>query len=116
MHRLETTKFRVAKEAQDAEIEVEKLATQIRNGQRSIEEMESFGDEGGQQGREARDDEAVLKLKVYRMLGIDVEKDEETGVYNKATVRSRERGDVRVVNVDPKFSRFFYANYFWGAL
>jgi kinetochore protein Spc24, fungi type len=114
--RLDTEKFRIAKEAQDAEIEVEKLSKDIASSQRHIEEMENFGDEGGPAGRDARDDEAVLKLKVYRMLGIDVEPDAETGVYSKATVRSRERGDVRVVNVDPKFSRFFYANYFWGAL
>lgn len=57
-----------------------------------------------------------LKLKVYRSLGIDVEADPQSGIYNKAVVRNAVKGDVHVVNVDPKFSRFFYANYFWGTL
>ena len=58
----------------------------------------------------------LLKLKVYRMLGIDVERDEATDEYVRAVVRNRKRGDVSVVNVDPKFSRFFYANWFWNQL
>lgn len=57
-----------------------------------------------------------LKLKVYRSLGIDVEADPQSGIYNKAVIRNAAKGDVHVVNVDPKFSRFFYANYFWGTL
>ena len=61
------------------------------------------------------DDEISLKLKVYRGLGIDLERD-ETGEYNKAVVRNGRKGDVHVVNVENKFSRFFYANYFWGTL
>lgn len=57
-----------------------------------------------------------LKLKVYRMLNIDVEPDKQTGLYNKAVVRNVQKGDVHVVNIDPKFSRYFYANYFWNTL
>lgn len=57
-----------------------------------------------------------LKLKVYRMLNIDVEPDKQTGLYNKAVVRNAQKGDVHVVNIDPKFSRYFYANYFWNTL
>lgn len=53
-----------------------------------------------------------LKLKVYRSLGIDVESD-GMGNYNKAVIRNNARGDVHVVNIDPKFSRFWYSNYFW---
>lgn len=53
-----------------------------------------------------------LRLKIYRSLGIDVEAD-EAGNYNKAIIRNSRKGDVHVVNIDPKFSRFFYANYFW---
>ena len=56
-----------------------------------------------------------LKLKVYRSLGIDVECD-NAGNYNKAVIRNNQKGDVHVVNIDPKFSRFFYANYFWQTL
>ena len=56
-----------------------------------------------------------LRLKVYRSLGIDVEPD-SVGNYNKAVIRNNEKGDVHVVNIDPKFSRFFYSNYFWQTM
>ena len=57
-----------------------------------------------------------LKLKLYRTLGIDVEADKTTGEYNKAVIRNAMKGDVHVVNIDPKFSRHFYANYFWRTM
>ena len=57
----------------------------------------------------------MLKLKVYRTLGIDVEPD-AAGQFAKAVVRNSARGDVHVVNIDPKFSRFYYANYFWSTI
>lgn len=56
-----------------------------------------------------------LKLKVYRSLGIEVEAD-DGGNYSKAVIRNSRKGDVHVVNIDPKFSRFFYANYFWQTI
>lgn len=56
-----------------------------------------------------------LKLKVYRSLGIDAEAD-DAGNYNRAVIRNTLKGDVHVVNIDPKFSRFFYANYFWQTM
>ena len=57
-----------------------------------------------------------LKLRLYRLLGIDVEADPTTGQYNKAVIRNVSRGDVHIVNIDPKFSRHFYANYFWRTI
>jgi kinetochore protein Spc24 len=57
-----------------------------------------------------------LKLKLYRTLGIDVEADATTGEYNKAVIRNAAKGDVHVVNIDPKFSRHFYTNYFWRTM
>jgi kinetochore protein Spc24 len=57
-----------------------------------------------------------LKLKLYRTLGIDVEADKTTGEYNKAVIRNAAKGDVHVVNIDPKFSRNFYTNYFWRTM
>lgn len=56
-----------------------------------------------------------LKLKVYRSLGIDIEAD-DAGNYNKAVIRNHMKGDVHVVNIDPKFSRIFYSNYFWQTM
>lgn len=48
-------------------------------------------------------------------MGITVESD-DAGRYSKAVIRNTSKGDVHVVNIDPKFSRFFYANYFWQTM
>jgi kinetochore protein Spc24 len=50
------------------------------------------------------------------MLNIDIEPDANTGLYNKAVVRNNRKGDVHVVNIDPKVSRYFYANFFWNIM
>lgn len=115
MHRLDAEKFRIAKSAAECEIDVDRLAKEIAHARRMVEEGSGTDAEGGM-GVGAAEDEALLKLKVYRMLGIDVERDAETGVYQRAVVRNRAKGDVAVVNIDPKFSRYFYANYFWDVL
>lgn len=57
----------------------------------------------------------TLRLKVYRGLGIELERDAD-GECMKAIIRNMSKGDVNIVNVDNKFSRFFYANYFWQHL
>jgi len=53
---------------------------------------------------------------VYRSLGMEIERDDENGEYNKAVITSEKKGDIHVVNMDGKFSKFFYANYFWKML
>ena len=63
----------------------------------------------------AYSDNRRLKLKVYRSLGIDVQAD-GAGHCNKAVIRNNQKGDVHVINIDPKFSRFFYSNYFWQTM
>jgi kinetochore protein Spc24, fungi type len=75
--------------------------------------LELQGVDGGDNARRGLvDDEISLKLKVYRGLGIEIERDGE-GEYSKAVIRNGRKGDVHVVNMDGKFSKFFYANYFW---
>lgn len=56
-----------------------------------------------------------LRLKIFRSLGIDIEPD-EAGNFHRAVIRNSRKGDVHVVNIDPKFSRFFYSNYFWQTM
>ena len=68
-----------------------------------------------------------LRLKVYRGLGIDLVED-GSGGYTKAVVRmfvlrvqliwvgNAKKKDVHVVNIESKYSRFFYANYLWDLL
>ncbi|KAF2109924.1 Spc24 subunit of Ndc80-domain-containing protein [Lophiotrema nucula] len=112
--RLDTEKFKIAKQASDLEIEGERLQSELSRLGNVYNELEEEGVEGAaDRDRMPEDDATVLKLKVYRTLGIDVEADRESGVYNKAVIRNAARGDVHVVNIDPKFSRHFYTNYFW---
>ncbi|KAF1811853.1 Spc24-domain-containing protein [Eremomyces bilateralis CBS 781.70] len=117
--RLDAEKFRVAKQANDLEIESERLELELENLKSQLNDLDAQGIEGGAEAMRPRDeteDETVLKLKVYRSLGIDAEPDTATGQYNKAVIRNTAKGDVHVVNIDTKFSRYFYANYFWQTL
>ncbi|KAL2060936.1 hypothetical protein VTL71DRAFT_8988 [Oculimacula yallundae] len=117
---LDTQKFRIAKTASDVEIESERLSSQLADLQARLQELEMQGVEGGRGsvngGAGTINDEMALTLKVYRGLGIDIEREEEGGEYTKAIIRNGRVGDVNIVNVDGKFSRFFYANYFWSQL
>ena len=113
---LDTQKFRIAKSANDLEIESERLSSQLADLQARLQELELQGADGGDNARRGLvDDEISLKLRVYRGMGIDIERDAE-GEYSKAVIRNGRKGDVHVVNMDGKFSKFFYANYFWQTL
>ncbi|KAL8866033.1 MAG: hypothetical protein Q9174_006539, partial [Haloplaca sp. 1 TL-2023] len=114
---LDTRKFRVAKAASDLEIEGERLEQELEGLKGKLNQLDMQGVEGDEATRAKREleDPTVLKLKVYRSLGIDADSD-STGAYNRATIRNTQKGDVHLVNIDPKFSRFFYANYFWQTL
>ncbi|KAK3079747.1 hypothetical protein LTS18_004004 [Coniosporium uncinatum] len=118
--RLDTDKFRVAKEVTEMEVENLRQEEELRNLRGQLAELEERGLDGHGEyddgAAAAEEDEVVLKLKVYRSLGIDVEPEEGSGEYKKAVIRNLAKGDVRVVNVDQKFSRYFYANYFWSSL
>ncbi|KAI0203797.1 Spc24 subunit of Ndc80-domain-containing protein [Astrocystis sublimbata] len=118
--RLDTQKFRVAKATSDLEMETERLAQQAADLAARLQELEMQGVEGmadeAARRRDPVDDEVLLRLSVYRSLGIDVERDEKDGEFCKAVVRNDRKGDVHVVNIDKKFSRFFYANYFWQTI
>lgn len=127
---LDTQKFRIAKAASDLEIEGERLEQELDSLKNRLHELDVQGVEGDDAARARRemDDPTMygpssktmtkvdciprLKLKVYRSLGIDVEAD-GAGNYNKAVIRNNAKGDVHVVNIDSKFSRYWYSNYFW---
>lgn len=126
--RLDTQKFRVAKAASDLEMETERLQAQLADLNARLQELELQGVDGGGVGigegsggagagsGGALEDELLLRLKVYRSLGIEIERDSKDGEFNRVVVRNDRKGDVHVVNIDRKFSRFFYANYFWQSL
>ncbi|KAH6635448.1 Spc24 subunit of Ndc80-domain-containing protein [Chaetomium sp. MPI-SDFR-AT-0129] len=131
--RLDTQKFRTAKAASDLEMETERLQGQLAELNARLQELELQGVDGGDtvgaggtgtaggggNGGAAAgmlEDEVLLRLKVYRSLGIEIERDSKDGEFNRVVVRNDRKGDVHVVNIDRKFSRFFYANYFWQSL
>jgi len=104
------------------EIEGERLAGELRSLKAQYEGLEREGvegsgseDRGGAQS-EASEDEIVLKLRVYRSLGIDAEQDPATGEFNKVVVRNAAKGDATVVHIDPKLGRSFYAGHFWNSI
>ncbi|KAL5117790.1 putative kinetochore protein spc24 [Pleosporales sp. CAS-2024a] len=112
--RLDTEKFKIAKQASDLEIEGERLQLELARLASVSAELDDEGVEGAAVDK-PRDDATVLKLRLYRGLGVDVEMD-EAGEYRKAVVRNGKKGDVHVVQIDPKFSRHFYTNYFWRTM
>ncbi|EPE08867.1 kinetochore protein spc24 [Ophiostoma piceae UAMH 11346] len=121
---LDTEKFRVAKAASDLEMETERLSAQAADLSARLQELELQGDDGpapssaSNGGSGTVDDEVLLRLRVYRSLGIELERDGtgHEGEWSRAVIRNDRKGDVHVVNMDKKFSRFFYANYFWQTL
>lgn len=115
---LDSHKFRTAKAASDAESEAERMALQAADLAARLQELELQGVEGDASARRRDfvDDEVLLRLKVYRSLGIDIERDEKDGEWARAVIRNDRKGDVHVVNMEKKFSRYFYANYFWKTL
>ncbi len=113
---LDSQKFRTAKALTSLESENDRLSAQLADLQSKLQELELQGIEGGEEAQRTQlEDEVLLRLRVYRSLGLEADKAEE-GEWNRMVVRGKGKGDVQVVNVEKKFSKFFYANYFWGQL
>jgi kinetochore protein Spc24, fungi type len=92
------------------------LSSQLTDLQARLQELELQGVDGGDGARRSLvDDESSLRLKIYRGLGMDVERD-SNGEYTKVLMWNANDGKADVVNLDKKLSRFFYANYFWERL
>ncbi|KAF4635872.1 hypothetical protein G7Y89_g2209 [Cudoniella acicularis] len=114
---LDTQKFRIAKTASDFEIESERLASHLADLQSRLQELELQGNEGGDFNKSAGsavNDEMALRLKIYRGLGLEAEKEGGSAEYNKVIVRNGKMGEVHIVHLENNFSKFFYANYFWN--
>ncbi|KAG0071557.1 kinetochore-associated Ndc80 complex subunit spc24 [Linnemannia elongata] len=55
---------------------------------------------------------AVLRLQLYRGLGIEM-LENELGVYSKARIRSSSKNDVHLVKFDDQLSPYFQTNLIW---
>jgi len=131
---LDREKFSLAKNINELESGSHALETTLS---RLREELENVGTEEDLNKEENADDATMfgsllmcanerLRLKVYRGLGIDLVED-GSGGYSKAVVRkyvstmyltsgNAKNKDVHVVNIESKYSRYFYANYLWDLL
>ena len=113
---MDSNKFRTAKTLTSLESSNAHLNAELAGFQAKLAQLEIEGPEGGKEAeRTELDDELLLKLRVYRSLGMEVDRGSD-GEYRKMVVRGRGKGDVIVVDVDGKGSKAWYANYFWGAL
>ncbi|KAI5779237.1 Spc24 subunit of Ndc80-domain-containing protein [Geopyxis carbonaria] len=110
---LDREKFALAKSVNEIESNTHALEGQLARLREELEEVDAEDPE--ERAVLESEDGTLLKLKVYRSLGIDVQED-GAGGYNKAVIRNPNKGDVHVVNIENKFSPFFYANYFWNVI
>ncbi|KAF2154071.1 Spc24-domain-containing protein [Myriangium duriaei CBS 260.36] len=111
--RLDAQKFRAAKAVSEVRGDCERKEGEVRGLERTVEGLEREGVEGGDDGSDSEED--VLRLRVYRGLGIEAEAD-ENGEFRRAVVRNRAKGDVSVVSLEKGRDRMFYAGHFWGCL
>ncbi|KAF8453969.1 Spc24 subunit of Ndc80-domain-containing protein [Terfezia claveryi] len=112
---LDREKFQLAKSINELESSNHALEGKVQQAKGELESVEA--DDVLSDPKVVAEDDVLLKLKVYRSLGIEVEQDEEVpGVFTKAIVRNPAKGDVHVVKIESRFSKFFYANYFWNVL
>ncbi|KAK5175491.1 putative kinetochore protein spc24 [Saxophila tyrrhenica] len=122
MLKMDTEKFRIAKGVSDVEIEGERLEGERAGLRAQLRGLEEQGVEGGGKRVGEGEDEVVLKLHIYRSLGISATQDPKTGEFSRAVVRrvgspeSGSHGDVNIINIDGKVDRSFYARELWDAL
>lgn len=111
---LDTQKFRIAKEASDLEIEGERLDGELTSLDKQLADTEAVraGDEWAGRERELQD---VLRLKLYRSLGIDLETN-NAGAFCRAVVRNSDRRDAKVIDVDSRLPSNHYSGHFWEAM
>ena len=136
MLRLDREKFALAKGINELESSAHGLEGQLARLKEELEQVD--GEDPIQSALVEAGDGTLLKLKVYRSLGIELQEDGAAG-YSKAVIRgfpfspfpggmvliaflsflyigNSSKGDVHVVNIERKFSHFFYANYFWNVM
>lgn len=106
MNGLDREKFGLAKGINDLESTNHSLESQLARLQSELANLETNPEKIP--GAFNKDESTVLKLNVYRDLGIQFK--EENGVYTKAIVRSANDKDVHIVTLEPGES---YTDQLW---
>ncbi|KAL9057098.1 MAG: hypothetical protein Q9162_002532 [Coniocarpon cinnabarinum] len=106
-------RFRLAKEANTLESEGSRLEGEIGGLRKQLESTDKNG-EGAWVGRENELGD-VLRLKLYRSLGVDASAD-GSGRVTKALVRNSQNSDVAVVQIDTKSSNAEHVDRIWDAI
>ncbi|KAI8614962.1 Spc24 subunit of Ndc80-domain-containing protein [Chytriomyces sp. MP71] len=101
---LEEQKYGIAKKIHEKEKAIAMLDARKRELLAELEEVKALEEKECARPPE----ESVLKLSIYKSLGIDLVYEDEKPV--RALVRSVDKNDIQVLELDPKFSRFYYAN------
>lgn len=105
-------KFALAKSLNEIEASAASLELQLEEAQSELAALEATRpSEAALQSSHLEENTNILKLKCYRSLGIELAQD-EAGNFDRAIVRNGK--DVHVVNIESKYSKFFYANYLWN--
>ncbi|QSL66689.1 hypothetical protein MERGE_001073 [Pneumocystis wakefieldiae] len=88
---MDRDKFSLAKNINDLESSIHTLDTTYSRLKEELEELES--DDIMKDSHEMTDDSILLRLKIYRTLGIDLHED-EAGNYVKAIIRIRDSSSI----------------------
>ncbi|CCG84565.1 protein of unknown function [Taphrina deformans PYCC 5710] len=107
MNSLDREKFGLAKGINDLESKNHVLESHLRRLQDEVENMDE--DVSKEPAAFDHDESTVLKLSVFRDLGISLI--EEQGTYGRAVIRSANGKDVHMVSLDKNGGS--YANHLW---
>jgi kinetochore protein Spc24 len=113
--RLEREKFSLAKSINDLESD---YASNYATLEKLKDEQEYLNNQDVEETVSPYvEDSTILKLKLYRSLGIWFEgEDENIESTNKALVQSTQTSNVHMIHLDQKYSNHFVANYLWERL
>lgn len=110
---LEREKFALAKSINDLEAD---YASNLATLEKLKDELEELNNQHvDDEARVYVEDPTILRLKLYRSLGISYEGDSAEDA-KKALVRSTTTNNIHVVPLDQGYSDHFVANYIWDKL
>ncbi|KAJ1985618.1 putative kinetochore protein spc24 [Dimargaris cristalligena] len=104
---LDRDKFNTAKSINELESVINSLNVTVEQLKDQSDKLDHRDVE-----KELPADSTILKLQIYRSLGIELLPD-KTGKFAKARICCNSKNDVHTVVIDDKYSNFFYANYLW---